>query len=461
VSPVVNAGATTTSRLGLSGSTASSGAADTGRVDLGFHYGASAEQVVMYETPFMPLYVRTAGRDTSNGMSPGTAFATVGTAARRARAGVTVVVGPGVYRECDLHSPPDSGRAFFVADAAGERTGDLPGVTLIDPGKCYFDPIQQEFSAGQTGFNVSSVCGVVIDGFHITGASDDGIQIQNQSDGAVIRDNVVFANLKRGINVLNSDDVGVFNNLAYGNGGGIQLGSGSRAASDCADGGARGAVIEFNTLYKSNFDGLLVGSGACPSTDATVRYNVAAENGVGIEVGSNSTRDQNLIGYQSGYNLVADKYAAGVPRGIGDLLLDLAVEPLYLDPTAVVLSGDWRVNRNFRLAQRAAGEARQSRGVDFSDLTALKAGMSTRSTRSDGRPDKGFADLGYHYPTGGVLLGDCNGDGAVRVNEIVLAVNVALGNEPLSACPAASSDGTQVSISDLIQAVSSGLQTNG
>jgi hypothetical protein len=119
------------------------------------------------------------------------------------------------------------------------------------------------------------------------------------------------------------------------------------------------------------------------------------------------------------------------------------------------------MNRNFRLAQRDAGDPQQSRGVDFSDLTALKAGMSTRSTRSDGQPDTGVADLGYHYPTGGSLIGDCNGDGMVMVNEIVLAVNIALGNAPLSECPAASSDGTQVSIADLIQAVGSGLQGNG
>ncbi|HSP99219.1 MAG TPA: right-handed parallel beta-helix repeat-containing protein, partial [Candidatus Dormibacteraeota bacterium] len=466
ISPAVDAGSTSAARLGLTGATASSGAADTGRIDLGYHYGASATQVLAYETPFMPLYVRANGKDTSDGMSPGTAFATIGTAARRARAGVTVVVGPGVYRECDLHSPPDSGRAFFVADAAGERTGDPAGVTLVNPGQCNFDPIKQEFSAGQTGFNLSSVCGVIVDGFHVTGASDDGIAIQNQSDGAVVRNNVVFANTKRGINVVNSDDVRIADNLAYGDGGGIQIGSGSRAADACADGGSRRAVIEFNTTYKSTFNGIQVGAGLCPSTNATVRYNVTGENGLstsgkGIEVGRDESREQELVGYESSYNLVADRYGTGVPRGVGDLLIDLTVEPLYLDPTAIVVSGDWRTNRNFRLAQRDAGDPQQSRGVDFSDLTALKAGMSTRSTRSDGQADTGLADLGYHYPAGGALIGDCNGDGVVMVNEIVLAVNVALGSAPLSACPAASSDGAEVTIADLIQAVGSGLQGNG
>ena len=466
ISPAVDAGASSAVRLGLTGSTAPNGAADNGRIDLGYHYGASAEQVLVYETPFMPLYVRTTGQDTSDGMSPGSAFATIGTAARRARAGVTVVVGPGEFRECDITAPPDSGRAFFVADAAGERTGEAPGVTLVNPGKCYFDPIHGEFSAGQTGFNISSVCGAVVDGFHITGATDDGIQIQNASDAAIVRNNVLFGNLKRGVNIVNSDDVRVANNLAYDNGGGIQIGSGSRSTDMCADSGARRAVIEFNTTYKSLHNGIQIGAGNCPSIDATVRYNVTGENGIGtggkgIEVGRDETREQELVGYQSSYNLVADRYATGVPRGVGDLLIDLSIEPLYLDPTAIIVSGDWRMNRNFRLSQRDAGDAQNSRALDWSDLTALKAGMSTRSTRSDGQPDSGQADLGYHYPSGGSLIGDCNGDGVVMVDEIIKAVNIALGNAPMSSCPAASSDGAEVTIADLIQAVGSGLQGNG
>lgn len=461
-SRLVDAGSMATARLGLTGSTASDGRPDTGTVDVGFHYGASPTQVILYEMPFMPLYVRRSGSDLDDGKSPQAAFATIGTAARRARAGASVVVGPGTYRECDISAPPDSGRAFFLADAAGEHTGDDPGVTLVDPGKCFFDPTRQAFDPGQTGFNLGRVCGAVIDGFHITGASDDGIQIQNTSDGAVIRNNVLFANAKRGINVNNSDDVRIVNNLAYGNGGGIQTGSGSRGQSACASSGTRRAVIEFNTLYNNTFDGILLGAGLCPSTAPTVRYNVTGANGratgegAGIEVGT-SARAGTLTGYVSAYNLVTDRYAAGIPRSPSDLLLKAAVEPLYLDPTAIVLTGDWRLNRNFRLQQRAAGQSVQSRAVDYSDRTAAQAGLSTRSTRSDGLADEGMVDLGYHYPGGARLLGDCNGDGKVAVNEVVLAVNIALGSAALADCPAASSGGGAVDIADLIQAVSSAL----
>jgi len=458
-SPLVDAGATTTARLGLTGSTAVDGRADDGQVDLGFHYGASAEQGLTYDTPFMPLFVRAGGDDIGDGMAPTSAFASIRTAARRARAGVTVVVGPGVYRECDIKAPPDSGRASFLADPAGERTGDAPGVTLVDAGRCYFDPVAEQFTPGATGFNLASVCGAVIDGFHVTGASDDGIQVQRQADGAQVRNNVVFANAKRGINVINSYDVRIANNLAVDNNGGLQVGSGALSVEQCGDGGGLRAIVEHNTAHANRFNGILIGAGACPSTGATVRYNITGENGRttragGIEVGSDETREANLVGYSSRYNLVADRYAAGVPRGVGDLLVDPAFEPLFVDPRGVKVTGDWRLDGSFRLRQRAAGQGEQARAVDFSDLSALRAGLGSRSTRTDGGVDEGLVDLGYHYPSGGQrLIGDCDGDAMVTVNEIILAVNIALGNATLSACPAASADGERVVIADLIAAV--------
>jgi len=54
--------------------------------------------------------------------------------------------------------------------------------------------------------------------------------------------------------------------------------------------------------------------------------------------------------------------------------------------------------------------------------------------------------------------GDCDGDGRVAINELVLAVGIALGRSPLESCPAADSvvDGT-VRINELIAAVRSAL----
>jgi len=457
-SPAIDAGYTTVMRLGLTGSTSSDGAADSGGVDLGYHYDAESTQAVFYEAPYMPLYVRVTGDNTNDGLSPAGALNSITSAAARAGAGVTVVVGPGTYRECNIHPREDNGRVFFVADPAGAQTGDSPGVVLVDAGKCSFDGTS--YHAGESGFGVSKVCGVVIDGFHITGATDDGVQLNDQCARGIVRNTVVFSNGKRGINIINSDDVDLINNLLFANGGGVQVGSGSSTAKECADAGSLRVTLEFNTAYDNTDDGLLIGAGVCPSTSATLRYNITGENGRqtsnnGIQVGSNETRKQNLVGFTSGYNLIADSLASGVPQSVGDLTVDPSVAAIYLDPTAISLDGDWRLDQHFRLAQLASGQTTQSPAVDFSDVTAAQAGMATLSTRSDGVPDSGAADRGYHYPSSRLVrAGDCNSDGVVTIDEVIRAVNIAIGAIQIAQCPAADADGDgTVNIADLIKAV--------
>lgn len=54
--------------------------------------------------------------------------------------------------------------------------------------------------------------------------------------------------------------------------------------------------------------------------------------------------------------------------------------------------------------------------------------------------------------------GDCNGDGMVGVNELITAVNINLGNRPVTDCPAADLNGNgQVAINELVSAVLSAL----
>ena len=61
-------------------------------------------------------------------------------------------------------------------------------------------------------------------------------------------------------------------------------------------------------------------------------------------------------------------------------------------------------------------------------------------------------------PAPGACVGDCNGDGSVTVNELILMVNIALGILPPSACPAgdANHDGS-VTITEIITAVNNAL----
>jgi hypothetical protein len=54
--------------------------------------------------------------------------------------------------------------------------------------------------------------------------------------------------------------------------------------------------------------------------------------------------------------------------------------------------------------------------------------------------------------------GDCDGDGAVNINELIVAVNVALGRQPLERCVAADADSSgAISISELITSVRSAI----
>ena len=54
--------------------------------------------------------------------------------------------------------------------------------------------------------------------------------------------------------------------------------------------------------------------------------------------------------------------------------------------------------------------------------------------------------------------GDCDGDGAVAINELVTAVGIALGGQPLAACASADQDANgQVAINELIGAVNRAL----
>jgi cysteine-rich repeat protein len=54
-------------------------------------------------------------------------------------------------------------------------------------------------------------------------------------------------------------------------------------------------------------------------------------------------------------------------------------------------------------------------------------------------------------------VGDCNGDGTVAINELVLGVNIALGSQPASACAAFQDQNGMVNISQLIKGVNNAL----
>ena len=69
-----------------------------------------------------------------------------------------------------------------------------------------------------------------------------------------------------------------------------------------------------------------------------------------------------------------------------------------------------------------------------------------------------LADIGWQLAGGPGCQGDCSGDGTVTINELILAVRIALGEASIDSCPSIdpSGDGT-VTIDELIAAVSNAL----
>lgn len=373
-SPAVDAGPTTVAQIGLTGTTARGGAADLGTVDVGYHYGASAEQELVVVRPFMPIFVRKNGTSANDGLDPSRALASIQEAAELADAGGTVVVGPGRYAEGDIHPDQNRGPVTFLADSSGVATGDPPGTVLIDVAAAACDPVP---SPCDTGFTLLNACGAVVQGFHVTGGIDAGIQVREGSDDVKVYDNVVFSNARRGIQSLGANGGEIRNNLVYANGtGGISVEQGNNAD------------VSNNTVYANGDVGILVGGSADESAalGVAVFRNIVAGNGRGVKVQPNS-----FLGYFTGFNVVPDGFMADTPRGDSDFVPDATV-PLFVSPAGRdgMLAGEQFLDDDFHLVQQGSVAV----DIDLDDPDARADG----STRNDQTPDLGATDAGFHYP---------------------------------------------------------------
>ncbi len=85
--------------------------------------------------------------------------------------------------------------------------------------------------------------------------------------------------------------------------------------------------------------------------------------------------------------------------------------------------------------------------------------VSTAVTDLAGNPLASDVDWRFRVDTGAsVCAGDCNGDGEVTVDELIVGVSIALGTVPAAQCPAMDSGGDgQVTVDELIAAVTMAL----
>ena len=314
------------------------------------------------------------------------------------------------------------------------------------------------------GISVFSADELTLANTTVGGHQKTGVQV-NLTDTVSVTDSVIFDNRGPGVRLLDVPGPVVFNNLIYKNG------SSGAVISGDTDGSPSAQVLN-NTFYQNANRGLLLGGSdqEPPSPTATVLRNIFADNGVaGLQVNRLS-----LPGYIGDYTLSADAYGPGTPLGDHDII----ALPMFMDPDGPddVLGGSGAADDDFRLQQLSAGQSMQSPAVDAGSIDAIAAGLEHRTTRSDDVTDDGAADLGFHYPLmpvrhcdaalaarscTPVILGDCDGDGHLTINELVIGVNISLGAASMGECSRFDQNGDgKVTVSELVMAVNLILATS-
>jgi parallel beta-helix repeat protein len=276
--------------------------------------------------------------------------ASIAAAAKRAPAGSTIVVAPGVYAPVALAEGDLPGPITMLADVTGVLTNSAAAAVVID-GK------------GQSpAFALSNQSDVTIDGFTLRGTVDAAVLVQGGSD-IVVQNATISGGSGDGVRFESSTNGVVFDNLIYNNfGTGIAIGA------------ATSLRVINNTVYNNTNTGVLVSD----SCDVKVENNISNRNQPAGIV-ETSTGE-----YSADFNLNTDGYGTTTPAGAHDINRD----PLFVAPGV----GD------FHLARGLAGST--SPGINSGDpATApdLAGVLESRTTQSDGTLDTPPVDLGYHY----------------------------------------------------------------
>jgi len=205
-------------------------------------------------------------------------------------------------------------------------------------------------------------------------------------------------------------------NIAGGSGGGMCAGAGASIT---------------NCTISGNMAGDCGGGLDCASsstlslTNCTISGNVADDGG-GIHCGYNSNATMtNCILWgntaPTGHEIFLVSTAhpstltvrySDVQGGAGEAYVEsgctLDLDGTNIDADPLFIHG---ALHDYYLSQTAAGQLADSPCVDTGSDTAANLGLDELTTRTDGEPDAGIVDMGYHAPP--AILGDVDGNGVV------------------------------------------------
>jgi parallel beta-helix repeat protein len=427
-SPAVDYAPLAANRSEVAGrSTRTDGIVDSGLLDLGFHYPPTVIDVI---------YVSPEGSDDNSGFAESRPLKTIAEALRRSQPGGTVRLAPGSYPGSGLRPPAGltivgSTSALPVVDAGGKST---------------------VFDVREADVTIANVAA--------TGAADSGIRVVG--DRFQLMNSWVFSNAGKGVFLSDGQEALLFNNVVYGNGNsGLVIGGGN--------GGPHCTAVANNTIYGNANRGITVGLvTTMPNVGTLIANNVISGNQrAGVDIGEAALDELSVH-----HNCNADGYA-----GIATPAADSTEDPLLVGmPGGEAVPSVREFDVGLHLAQVPAGQPVTSPCVDRGLGLASVLGLDRSSTRTDGEPDSGWVDMGYHYgaaelnlkgvrnvlrkdgPNSCQVLIDCDGDGRLMVHEMILGVNLALGNVPLSVCPSFDLDGDgAVGVAELITGLNQAL----
>jgi len=412
--------------------TRTSGGADSGLADLGFHYSpASYSTETPTVTPTAPTPTRTPTlpgptfTPTPTASPPPTPlpmirrvpsqYATIQLAINSCRDGDTVLVANGTYRG------PWNTNLDFLGKRITVRSENGAAACTID---CQGSGRGAQFNSGED--NSSIFQGFTVTGGSVTG-SGGGIFCSGSSPQILDCQftSCAATSYGGGIACESSSSPVVagcaFISCAAANGGAVYISGGYPAFANCEIRGntstsyGAGFYVSGSTLALRNcliagnsaagyYGGGMYCSGTVQLLNCTVAANSSSSSGKGIYQASGTVNIENSIIYFNGTSASHEYYLSGGTASLSytDIRGDYA-GPGNIDVNPAFTTGP---SGGYYLSHIATGQDQDSRCIDAGSGSASAvcyavpsgtACLDALTTRTDGAADSGLADMGYHY----------------------------------------------------------------